>query len=64
MKENTTFFTSIILAKKNRKICRGDMLDYDLNFNPINMVFYSPENMINTKITPAIYIDRTSIEVS
>lgn len=39
------------------------LLNYDLNFNLVNGVFYSPENMTSTEITADIYIDRTSIEV-
>ncbi|WP_439581031.1 2,6-beta-D-fructofuranosidase [Dyadobacter bucti] len=39
------------------------ILDYDLNFNLVNKVFYSPENITSTEITADIFIDRTSIEV-
>jgi fructan beta-fructosidase len=39
------------------------LLNYDLNFNLVNGVFYSPEDMTSTEITADIYIDRTSIEV-
>ena len=40
-----------------------NLVNYDLNFNLVNNVFYSPENMTSTEITADIYIDRTSIEV-
>ncbi|UFH57170.1 2,6-beta-D-fructofuranosidase [Spirosoma sp. KNUC1025] len=39
------------------------ILDYDLNSNLINGVFYSPENMTSMEITADIYVDRSSIEV-
>jgi fructan beta-fructosidase len=39
------------------------LVNYDLNFNLVNGVFYSPENMTSAEITADIYIDRTSIEV-
>ena len=39
------------------------LVNYDLNFNLVNGVFYSPQNMTSTEITADIYIDRTSIEV-
>lgn len=39
------------------------MLDYDMNFNTINGVFYSPQDMTGMEITADIYMDRTSIEV-
>jgi len=39
------------------------LLDYDMNFNLVNGVFYSPENMTSMEITADIYVDRTSIEV-
>jgi len=39
------------------------ILDYDMNFNLVNKVFYSPENITSTEITADIFIDRTSIEV-
>ncbi|GAB3327106.1 glycoside hydrolase family 32 protein [Larkinella ripae] len=39
------------------------ILDYDLNSNLVNGVFYSPEDMTSTEITADIYVDRTSIEV-
>ncbi|CAG5002073.1 Levanase [Dyadobacter sp. CECT 9275] len=40
-----------------------NILNYDLNFNLVNGVFYSPEDMTSAEITADIYIDRTSIEV-
>lgn len=39
------------------------MIGYDMNFNTINGVFYSPENITSMELTADIYIDRTSIEV-
>jgi len=39
------------------------IMDYDLNHNTINGVFYSPEDMTSMEISADIYIDRTNIEV-
>ncbi|GAB3994959.1 glycoside hydrolase family 32 protein [Spirosoma daeguense] len=39
------------------------ILDYDMNSNLVNGVFYSPEDMTSMEITADIYVDRTSIEV-
>ena len=39
------------------------LLDYDMNFNLVNGVFYSPEEMTSMEISADIYIDRTSVEV-
>jgi fructan beta-fructosidase len=39
------------------------LLDYDMNFNLVNGVFYSPEDMTSMEISADIYIDRSSIEV-
>jgi fructan beta-fructosidase len=39
------------------------VLDYDLNSNLVNGIFYSPEDMTSMEITADIYVDRTSIEV-
>ena len=39
------------------------ILDYDLNFNTINGVFYSPAEMTSMEITADIYLDKTSVEV-
>ncbi|QPH39334.1 glycoside hydrolase family 32 protein [Pedobacter endophyticus] len=39
------------------------LLDYDMNFNLVNGVFYSPEDMTSMEISADIYIDRTSVEV-
>ena len=39
------------------------ILDYDMNYNLVNGVFYSPEDMTSMEISADIYIDRTSIEV-
>ncbi|WP_461141345.1 glycoside hydrolase family 32 protein [Spirosoma pomorum] len=50
--------TSAGLALMGQKI-----LDYDLNSNLINGVFYSQEDMTSMELTADIYVDRTSIEV-
>jgi len=39
------------------------IIDYDLNANTINGVFYSPQDRTSTELTADIYIDKTSIEV-
>ncbi len=39
------------------------IVDYDLNPNTLNGVFYSPEDMTSMEISADIYIDRTTIEV-
>ncbi|MDR0795834.1 MAG: DUF4980 domain-containing protein [Tannerella sp.] len=39
------------------------ILDYDMNSNLVNGVFYSPDDMTSMEITADIYIDRTSVEV-
>jgi fructan beta-fructosidase len=39
------------------------VLDYDLNSNLVNGVFYSPEDMTSMEVTADIYVDRTSVEV-
>lgn len=39
------------------------IIDYDMNFNKINGVFYSPNDPTSMEVTADIYIDRTSIEV-
>jgi fructan beta-fructosidase len=39
------------------------ILNYDLNFNLVNGVFYSPEEMTSTEVSADIYIDKTTIEV-
>lgn len=39
------------------------ILDYDLNANLINGVFYSPEDMTSMEVSADIYVDRTSVEV-
>jgi fructan beta-fructosidase len=38
------------------------LLRYDLNFNLVNDVFYSPEDMTSMEITVDIILDRTSVE--
>ena len=39
------------------------LIDYDMNANLINGVFYSPEDMTSMELSADIYIDRTSVEV-
>lgn len=39
------------------------LLNYDMNFNLVNGVFYSPEDMTSMEITADIVLDRTSVEV-
>lgn len=39
------------------------IIDYDMNGNTINGVFYSPEDRTSMELTADIFIDRTSIEV-
>ncbi len=39
------------------------LIDYDLNFNLLNGMFYSPLDMTSVEITADIIIDKTSIEV-
>lgn len=39
------------------------VVDYDLNPNTLNGVFYSPEDMTCMELSADIYIDRTTIEV-
>ncbi|WP_298645800.1 DUF4980 domain-containing protein [uncultured Proteiniphilum sp.] len=39
------------------------LLNYDMNFNTVNGVFYSPDNMTSMEISADIFIDRTSVEV-
>lgn len=39
------------------------LLDYDMNSNRVNGVFYSPEDMTSMEITADIILDRTSVEV-
>ncbi|WP_345331179.1 DUF4980 domain-containing protein [Mucilaginibacter defluvii] len=39
------------------------IIDYDMNYNTLNGVFYSPEDMTSMELSADIYIDRTSIEV-
>ncbi|MCD7938135.1 MAG: 2,6-beta-D-fructofuranosidase, partial [Tannerellaceae bacterium] len=40
-----------------------DIIRYDINFNTLNGVFYSPQDMTSMELEADIYIDRTSIEV-
>ncbi len=39
------------------------VIDYDMNSNRINGVFYSPEDRTSMELTADIFIDKTSIEV-
>ncbi|TDQ06624.1 glycoside hydrolase family 32 protein [Pedobacter metabolipauper] len=39
------------------------VVDYDMNFNLINGVFYSPDAITSMELDVDIYVDRTSIEV-
>lgn len=39
------------------------IIDYDMNSNRINGIFYSPEDMTSMELSADIYIDKTSIEV-
>jgi len=40
-----------------------NLLRYDMNFNQVNNMFYSPEERTSMEITADIIIDKTSIEV-
>lgn len=40
-----------------------NIIDYDLNNNTLNGVFYSPEERTSMELTADIFIDKTSIEV-
>src|SRR5699024_7744673 len=40
-----------------------NIIDYDLNSNLVNGVFYSPNDPTSMEISAEIYIDKTSIEV-
>ena len=39
------------------------IIGYDLNFNLLNGMFYSPQDPTSTELSADIYVDRTSIEV-
>lgn len=39
------------------------ILDYDMNNNRINGVFYSPDDMTSMEISADVFIDRSSVEV-
>ena len=39
------------------------LINYDMNSNQVNNVFYSPEDRTSMEITADIFIDKTSIEV-
>lgn len=45
------------------KLHGQQLIDYDLNVNTLNGVFYSPADMTSMELTADIFIDRTSIEV-
>lgn len=40
-----------------------NLLNYDMNSNTVNGVFYSPEDMTSMEISADIFIDKTSVEV-
>lgn len=40
-----------------------NLLNYDMNFNIVNGVFYSPEDMTSMEISADIFIDKTSVEI-
>jgi fructan beta-fructosidase len=40
-----------------------NILDYDMNFNTVNKVFYSPNDMTSMELSALIIIDKTSVEV-
>ena len=39
------------------------LIDYDMNFNTVNGVFYSPDEMTSMEISADIFLDKTSVEV-
>ncbi len=39
------------------------LMKYDINFNRVNDVFYSPEDMTSMEITADVIIDKTTVEV-
>jgi fructan beta-fructosidase len=40
-----------------------ELVNYDMNYNLVNRVFYSPEDMTSMELSADIFIDKTSIEV-
>ncbi|MDR0393827.1 MAG: glycoside hydrolase family 32 protein [Tannerella sp.] len=44
-------------------LCGQQLMRYDLNFNQVNGVFYSPEDMTSMEISADVIIDKTSVEV-
>ena len=40
-----------------------ELINYDMNHNQINHVFYSPDDRTSMEITADIFIDKTSVEV-
>jgi fructan beta-fructosidase len=40
-----------------------DVMKYDMNYNTVNGIFYSPDQPASLEISADIFIDRTSIEV-
>jgi fructan beta-fructosidase len=44
-------------------LCGQQLMRYDLNFNHVNGVFYSPEDMTSMEISADMIIDKTSVEV-
>ena len=39
------------------------LINYDMNGNMLNGMFYSPQDMTSMELSADIYIDRTSVEV-
>ncbi len=40
-----------------------NLIDYDMNSNTINSVFYSPEELTSMELSAVLYIDKTSVEI-
>lgn len=40
-----------------------NLIDYDMNSNTINGMFYSPEDMTSMELSAVMYIDKTSVEI-
>ena len=40
-----------------------ELVNYDMNHNQVNRIFYSPEDMTSMELTADIFIDKTSVEV-
>ncbi|MDR0422192.1 MAG: glycoside hydrolase family 32 protein [Proteiniphilum sp.] len=39
------------------------LLNYDMNFNTVNGIFYSPDEMTSMELSADIFIDKTSVEI-